>query len=497
MDGPAAVQSRSAASQRLPPPPVARRGVRLACAAVLLLLGGYLGYLGFRAIHNQGQDFEYFYRAGEWLLVHGGLDQGYDRAELETGGYGPLEPRGMLDWYLPFVHRLLTLLACLPFEPAGVIWLLLNLVALFTTMRLIGQHMMGLPRQDWPVTQLLPFVFLLVFWWWEFRLNQINNFTLLLLVASFVQWQRGRRFVPGLWLGLAVLTKVTPFLLVLWFALKRQYRTVSAAVLTIILAGPVSDVIVFGPEQAGEYYRGWVRNAVVQGSHRGLVLAQREVDWRNQGLGSVLSRWLHPTNYNTRFDNDPRANSTYSFEARTLNVAHLSRSTVGWIATAILGISFVGLLLLARRPARELSLWQLRMEWALFVLAMLWFMPVMRRYHMIWALPALSLLAAGIHYLGMRAWWSKLALLSMGAIVLSQLALLPTVVTREYYLEGLGMLLVAVVVVATPLIVALLRPTQPPAALLPEADAPPHPARPSAAGRTRPGQRSPSVSSHV
>jgi hypothetical protein len=180
-------------------------------------------------------------------------------------------------------------------------------------------------------------------------------------------------------------------------------------------------------------------------------------------LGAVLSRWLHPTSYATRFDNEPRAPA--SPYPKLVNVAHLTPETVASIVTVVLGLSLVGLLVLARRPARALNLWQLRMEWALFVLAMLWFMPVMRRYHMIWALPAMALLAAGVHHVGWRRRWSILALIAMFIVVGSQIALISKEFIGTNLLEGYGITLFAVITLAVPLIAVLLWLARNPAAV--------------------------------
>ena len=461
--------ARNTSIGALPPPPAASRRVRRLCLLALIVLTVCLARVGAHHIYWQHPDFEYFYKAGAWLLDHGSLDRGYD-----VSG-GQVTPRGTLDWYWPFVHRLMSILAVLPYRPAGYVWLALNLAAMLTTIRLIGRHLTGLPPQDWPVTQLVAFAILLAYWLWEFRLNQINILTMLLVVGSFVCWQQGRSLVAGFWLGLAVLLKLTPGLLILWFLLKRQYRTALAAILTVALAGPVADVITLRPELTADSYRAWAQKAVTSGSQRGMVLAQQEVDWRNQGLGAVLSRWLHPTNYNTHFDNDPRIQAEYADgEVRTLNLASLSLPTIANIVTAITAASLLGLIWLARRPASQLTLWQLRFEWALFMLATLWLMPVMRRYHMIWTLPALSLLGAGIHYSTLRSGWSKLAIAAIGVMVLIQVAL-PAKFLRDVGLANLaelatrieasGVILGSVVVLAIPMIVLLVRLGRHPAAL--------------------------------
>lgn len=402
------------------PPPVAPRSMRILCLLVLAGLTVWLARTGGLYIQAHAPDFEYFYKAGAWLLNHGALDPGYDL----VGGH--VARRGTLDWYLPVVPRLMTLLGWLPLDAAGFLWLGLNVAALWGTLRLLGRNLSGLPPQDWPVTQLVPFALLLGYWYWEMRLNQINTLTLLLVVGSFTAWETGRRGIAGFWLGLAVLLKLTPALLVLWFALKRQWRTTFVAGTTFVLAGPAADLAALGPDATVAAYRGWVQRVLVTGSHRGLILADVETDWRNQGLGALAARWLLPTDYNTRFDNDPRVEQEYGGgPARYLNVATLPRGLVAYLVTGALIATLMAFVWLTRRPADRLTTWQLRFEWALAVLLMLWFMPVMRRYHMIWALPAISLLAAGVHYAGGRRRWSVLALGSLGLVFAVQVILLP------------------------------------------------------------------------
>lgn len=484
-------------------PPVAPRNIRWLCVAALVGFAAYLGVLGTLSIRRQVADFEYFYAAGAHLLARGDLDRGVERLPG-----GQIELRGTIEWYLPFVSRLMTLMAWLPFGAAGSTWLALNLIAWFVTLALLGRHLMGLPPQDWPVTLLFPVLLLGLFWHWEFRLNQIDNFTMLLVVASFVHWQQRRQKLAGFWLGLAVLLKVTPALLVVWFALKRQYKTAGVAVAVVVLAGPVGDLLVFRPAYAADAYRRWFQTAVITGSHRGLILNQLEMDWRNQGLGAVACRWLHPANYALHFDNDPRIKTDK--EPATMNVLALSRETIATIVITVMGLSVAGLLWLTRRPGRELSLWQLRLEWALILLAMLWLMPVLRRYHLVLMLPALAVLGSGIHYAGLRRGWSKLALGCIGGVVACQLAVSTRVLPESgilrwidglwggQSLEGLsrvldagiveasGVLLLTVVLLAIPIVTLLLRLAREPQALPGHAYAPWHPDRPESSAPLAP-----------
>jgi len=415
--------------------------LRAASTALLVLAGAWFGFSGYRTIRVGAPDFEYFYKAGRHLYKHGTLDPGYDIIR------GRVVPRGTLDWYWPCVSRFMTPLAGLRQNTAGYIWLALNLAAMVATWRLIGRHLVGRSEHTWPVALVIPVVCGMAWWVWEFRLNQINNFTMLFVVGSFVCWQRGRPWAAGLWAGLAVLLKLTPALLVLWYALKRQYRTAAAAGLTIVLAGPVADVIALGPDLTRDAYRAWLHEAVTTGSQAGLVRTQREMDWRNQALGAVLCRWLHPTNYATHFDNDPRVHVRYGEDAvRTLNAAALPLATVEKVVNAAVVASLLGLLWVARRPASRMSTWQLRCEWAVFLLAMLWLMPVLRRYHLIWITPAVALLWDRIRQTGLRSGWSKLALLCLALAAAAQL----TLVNRVW--EAAGSVLLSIPILAFPLI---------------------------------------------
>lgn len=417
----------------------------------LLLMVALVGWCVLRGqvhIRNQKPDFIYFYQGGAWLLQHGVLDPGYDIKR------GQVERRGRLDWYWPAVSRYMTLFGWLPPRKAGHVWQALNVVALFALFRLLGRRFSGLPPEDWTVTQVAPLLCVYAYLQWEMQLNQIDILTLLLLVGSFLAWERGQQALGGFWLGLAVLLKLTPGLLMLWFLLKRQWRTASVAVLTVALAGPVSDVVALGPQLATEAYRDWFERAVTRGSQGGLIRNDLELDWRNQATGAVLTRWLSPVSYTTKLDNDPREAASYNdATVATFNIADVSPETLARLATGLTLASLLVLVWIGRRPADQLGPWRLRLEWALFVLAMLWMMPVMRRYHVIWALPALTLLGGAIHHIGLRSAWSRVVLACAAVMALAQV----TLFIRA--LEARGTVLFSILLLSVPLIWLLLRPS--------------------------------------
>lgn len=455
------------------PPPLAPPPVRVAATIGFSILVLTLFQIGQEWALAHLPDFDYFYQGGWWLGRHGVFDPGYD-----VSATGERIARGTIEWYLPFVHRFMTLWTWIPdFTLFGVavsgqsvssiLWLLFNLTVFICTIRLIGRNLVGLPPRDWMVTQLLPILATILFWHWEFRLNQIDNLTLLLLVGSFVCWRRGRWGAAGLWVGLATLLKVTPGLLIVWFLLKRQYRVVAAAGLTMALAGPVADLIAFRDVSfVADRYQAWVAAAVGKTSHRALIMNDYEMDWRNQSVSATASRLLHPTNYATHFDNDPSITYGDHEEPRYINVTNLSRATISGIVMGVMILSLLGLLWLGRTPADRMSEWHLRFEWALFVLAMLWFMPIMRRYHLIWTLPTVSLLFAGVHYdrqrivraaragiarVGGNA-WVVAAIVALVLLVAAQASLLSKWVSGTRVMEAGGVFTWSVLILAIPMV---------------------------------------------
>ncbi len=338
-------------------------------------------------------DFEYFYEDGKILLTTGAVGRGQDLPDSPrvVEHANPSDPRrDWLRWYWPFIHRVCSPMGLTSWHAAGVVWVALNLACWVLSVRWVGREMCGMEPDDWPYTQFVPVMFMAVFWLIHFRLNQVNLIVLAFLVGAFVAWQRRQPVRGGFLMGVAVLLKVTPGFILLWFALKRQWRFMAAAILTIILFGPVADLYIFGREQAVEEYRRWYRDAVTLGSARSLILDERNIDHRNKGYAVTLYRLLHHVNYARVFDEEPRADR-YTGKPAYINVLNLSAQTVVLISNIVALVTLAALVWQCRRPADRLDPFRCRMEWALFLLAMLWFMPVLRRYHFVWAYPALAM----------------------------------------------------------------------------------------------------------
>jgi hypothetical protein len=189
---------------------------------------------------------------------------------------------------------------------------------------------------------------------------------------------------------------VTPAFMLIWFALKRQWRFLAAAAGIVILLGPVADLVIFGPTEAMAEYRRWYNDAIVDGGSRSLILRGNNLDYRNQGLAVTLYRMLHHTDCSQNFDDEPRKVRP-QIPTTYVNLVNWPPETILaiWKLSAV--IALIALVWQCRRPATPTGVFRCRMEWALFMLAMLWFMPVLRLYHYVWAYPAMAMWLAYGH----------------------------------------------------------------------------------------------------
>jgi len=116
-----------------------------------------------------------------------------------------------------------------------------------------------------------------------------NNLVILfLVVAMFYAWRNGHDILAGLLLGLATSYKVTPALFFLYFAYKRQWRTVGWGLLGMGIFLLIVPSIVIGPQFNAECFGMWWNRMVTPFVVKGATSSQ-EV---NQSLPGVFSRLL-------------------------------------------------------------------------------------------------------------------------------------------------------------------------------------------------------------
>jgi len=156
---------------------------------------------------------------------------GYDL--LAYWQVNPADPYGDHRWeqggfnYAPPAALILAPLALLPWEAAQLLWLGLQLAALWS----IGRHW-------FLVLVLFPPV------WLDITYGNINIFLAAMIVA-------GMRY-PGVW-AFGLLTKVTPGIGLGWFAIRRDWRSLAVGVCVTASVVLVS-LLIQGPRVWGDWF---------------------------------------------------------------------------------------------------------------------------------------------------------------------------------------------------------------------------------------------------
>lgn len=362
-------------------------------------------------------DFKHFYRDADYVWRHGALNPDLDNPDRDL--------RRQLPFYLPIVPLALSPLAALGAKGAAILWSATQVAALAYCgwrMRRWATEVNALPAAL-PVTLALALPAL----YEAARFNQLSLFVLAMLLAGGAALERGRPLRAGVWLALAALLKLLPAIFFLWLLLKRRWAALGSAATVALLIGVTPCLIAFGPQAAWDYHaQWWAYN--LHGAAGGMTdptLREHFIDHRNQSIAAVLAR--------TFWSEHPYRGPWRPFA--------LSEETCRDVALGLTLAGAAGLALLTAQAAHRLSPFALRIELALYAIAMLALSPLVRQYYLVWAIPALALLTSArlsattsapgkrwalagviIWLLGMLAWTSPLARL-YGAHLLMLLGL--------------------------------------------------------------------------
>jgi hypothetical protein len=181
---------------------------------------------------------------------------------------------------------------------------------------------------------------------------------------------------------LAAVTKLLPALFLPWLLLKRQRSAAAALVVTSVVVAVLPCLAVFGPQRTLEYHREWWAYNVAGDAARGMMnpaLREHFVDHRNQSIAQVLARLTWPEHP--------------AYGEMPWHVAQLSEHACRGAAYVIAAILLAATMWVTRRPWRSLTTDQQHAEAAVYAIAMLVLSPLLRTYYLVWALPALVLLA--------------------------------------------------------------------------------------------------------
>lgn len=188
--------------------------------------------------------------AGDAVLWDFGV---YARAYLEAlAGSNPYEPFQIGQGFLnhPFVLTLVGFVARLPGPSAGVVWTIASVAAWVAAIR-VTNRIVGCAGG---ITRLPTMVLLLGFApaIETFYVGQINAFTVL-AIALCIWWaEHNRPVVAGIALGLAIVLKTSPLVLLGYFVGVRAWRVLMTAI-GVVVACSIVSALQFGPSILLDY----------------------------------------------------------------------------------------------------------------------------------------------------------------------------------------------------------------------------------------------------
>lgn len=290
----------------------------LACSVLIALLG----LLFVRNLI----DFPVYYAAGRSLLN--------GRADL----YSPDFALGrVMDYrYPPFFLVALAPLWLLSYSVAAYIWYLLSVLEIAGCVLIIGRTFpaLRLSKKLWLVVALAVSQYFVM----ALHYGNAHLLATFFLFASLYCFLRQKGVAAGALLALAIAIKLTPVLLLPYFAVKRRWRLL-AAVGVFSIAINVAPSVYFGFRGNTELLRSWYHH----------VVASQEFHEDNGPINLSLKgqqrRYLSTVDYSQRMD--------FDVQYPAVNVASLPRDKVD-IAWAVIAAGlFAGVLFLVGRKSRS------------------------------------------------------------------------------------------------------------------------------------------------
>jgi hypothetical protein len=199
-------------------------------------------------------------------------------------------PYGKGHW---FPNPPIVLIALSPFSAvnptvAAVLWVVLKLAAILVSLWLF-MVVMGVGGRGVPIGVMLlatlcglrPII-------GDIQHGNLNLFVLVQIAAVWALFVRGRHGWAGVLLALAIATKVTPALLLVYFLYKRCWKLVGWSVIGLVLWFLIVPGVVLGFGRNVELLTAWSQMIIVPYTIEGYVTI-KEI---NQSLPGMLVKWM-------------------------------------------------------------------------------------------------------------------------------------------------------------------------------------------------------------
>lgn len=200
------------------------------------------------------------------------------------------KPYGFGHWFPlpPTVLICLVPLWKMGFAGAGVTWAALKVIGFMIAMGLLVSTL-GRTGRAVPIGVLLmtaafglrPIIS-------DLQHGNLNTFMMIWLALAWVFYIRGRDGWSGLFMALAIVTKITPALALLYFAYKRAWRLLISACVGLVVLIVVLPSLYLGPSRNAEQLKAWYTLMVEPFAIHGFATVTIE----NQSLGGTALRLL-------------------------------------------------------------------------------------------------------------------------------------------------------------------------------------------------------------
>ncbi len=313
------------------------------------------------AIHSV--DFPVYHRIARQLIA--GNYEIYPAAVYDGG---PIPPHGFR--YAPAIAFLFVPFGLLPVELAALVFFVLKAAACVYVTSVVARHV-GLPAAHrhvllWALVLVGGYVVE------EFRYGNVHFFCIALMVLAYDAAESGRVMTPAAALALAIATKLTPIVLLGYFALRRR-GAICLATAAVLVALALLPAAVVGTAVNARLLKGFS------------TYAMEKIDEEdNYALRGVLVRYLTP------------AHTADASHLQT-SLASLSPNTVTGIwVLSVIALGLVGFAVIRREvhdPIVRL------LEFSVVLTAMTLASPhTQRRYFIALYVPVVALVALMVRY---------------------------------------------------------------------------------------------------
>jgi hypothetical protein len=226
---------------------------------VLVILGAVMGFLGLQYCvtsllrpYVYQKDFIQEYLLARAVLR--GIDPYLPLPELALRFLGSL-PNSVLQHPTPHPPPVAIIslpLGLLSYERAAIVWFLFEMVCVAVSIRLLLRWLGG--RSGWALTIFLTF---LAFAWTPFRdevtVGQLMTPLLVLLIGAWLALRSGKQTLGGILLGCLVALKLMAWPIVIFLALRKNWRAVIAAGVTGAIAH-LGAALLMGIDRVVHFY---------------------------------------------------------------------------------------------------------------------------------------------------------------------------------------------------------------------------------------------------